>query len=183
MSSVLPNGGEDIMRYDRPCAVQCSWIVRSPSRLPCLGLRPWDREEILIPPQGGRVLRAARHAAIVLMLLCSPVTLAHASENVAGGQNIFQRCASCHVVTGSDPMRKGPSLQGIVGRPIASIPGFDYSPNMATLGAQGRIWDEKTLDEFLKYPSEFVKGTKMTAPPVRREGERAELIAYLRTLK
>jgi cytochrome c2 len=107
---------------------------------------------------------------------------ARGNDNVAEGEKIFQRCASCHVISGVDPARKGPTLQGIVGRRIASIEGFSYSPNMLALGTAGTKWDPQTLDKFLQYPSEFVKATKMTAPPVRRESERSDLIAYLTTL-
>lgn len=125
------------------------------------------------------------HAAVTatgLLLSFSETGDAWADGNVGNGEQIFQRCASCHVVTGSDASRKGPSLQKIVGRPVASVAGYVYSPNMAALGARGAKWDPETLDQFLSYPSEFVKGTKMTAPPVRRESERADLIAYLATL-
>ena len=50
---------------------------------------------------------------------------------------------------------------------------------MAALGASGAKWDDKTLDEFLAQPTDFVRGNKMTAPPIRRETERADLIAYM----
>jgi cytochrome c2 len=106
-----------------------------------------------------------------------------AGGNVAEGEKVFQRCFSCHSVAEEDPRKKGPSLKGIVGRPVASTVGFSYSAQMAALGAMGAKWDEATLDRFLKYPSEFVKGTKMTAPPVRRETERADLIAFLGTIR
>ena len=106
-----------------------------------------------------------------------------AGGNPVEGEKVFQRCLSCHPVAEADPNKKGPSLKGIVGRPVASFPGYSYSVPMAALGATGARWDEATLDEFLKYPSEFVKGTKMTAPPVRREAERTDLIAFLGTIR
>ena len=99
--------------------------------------------------------------------------------NIVVGEKVFQRCFSCHSIAEEDPNKKGPSLKGIVGRRIAATTGFSYSAPMTALGASGAKWDEATLDEFLKYPSEFVKGTKMTAPPVRRDTERADLIAFL----
>ena len=95
-------------------------------------------------------------AAIAILITYSSAA-ARAEGSAGEGEKVFQRCASCHVVTGSDPARNGPSLQGIVGRAVASVGGYEYSPNMAALGAQGAIWDVQTLDGFLKYPSEFVK--------------------------
>ncbi len=125
-----------------------------------------------------------RRFAFAFAMVCIAVhaTPATSEGRVSEGEKLFQRCASCHSVAEEDPKRKGPSLKGVVGRPVASTAGYSYSAPMAALGASGAKWDEATLDQFLKYPSEFVKGTTMTAPPVRREAERADLIAYLATI-
>jgi cytochrome c len=125
-----------------------------------------------------------RKTILVCVAACFAVQSSPAVSggNIAEGEKVFQRCFSCHSVAEEDPDKKGPSLGGIVGRPVASVVGYAYSAPMTALGASGAKWDEATLDEFLKYPSEFVKGTKMTAPPVRRETERVDLIAFLGTL-
>jgi len=111
------------------------------------------------------------------------VTPAIADGNVAAGEIVFQRCFACHGMV--DPThlgRMGPTLHGIVGRPVASVAGYAYSDAMKAFGATGAQWDEATLDQFLKDPTEFVKGTRMVAAaPVRRETERADLIAYLKS--
>jgi cytochrome c2 len=120
--------------------------------------------------------------AYAMVCIAAHSTPAMSEGSVGEGEKVFQRCASCHSVGAEDPNRKGPSLKGVVGRPVASTAGYSYSAPMAALGASGAKWDEATLDQFLKYPSEFVKGTTMTAPPVRREAERADLIAYLATI-
>ena len=107
---------------------------------------------------------------------------ARAEGNVAGGEIVFQRCIVCHgKMDMGQPKRMGPPLQGIVGRNVASVEGYAYSDAMKAFGETGAVWDEATLDRFLKEPVLFVKGTKMMAPPVRRDKERADLIAYLRT--
>ena len=125
-----------------------------------------------------------RKAIFAYVAVCLAVQSAPAVSggNIIEGEKVFQRCFSCHSVAEEDPSKKGPSLKGIVGRPVASAAGYSYSAPMAALGASGTKWDEATLDQFLKYPSEFVKATKMTAPPIRRETERANLIAYLGTI-
>jgi|SRR5690349_11150105 len=120
--------------------------------------------------------------AYVAIWMAAQTAPAMSDGNIVEGEKVFQRCASCHSVAEEDPNKKGPSLKGIVGRPVASTAGYSYSAPMAALGASGAKWDEATLDQFLKYPSEFVKGTTMTAPPVRRETERADLIAFLGTI-
>jgi cytochrome c len=96
------------------------------------------------------------------------------------GEKVFQRCLSCHSVT-DNTNKYGPYLRGVVGRHVAAAQGFHYSMAMAAFGKTGAVWDEATLDKFLKAPSDLVKGTKMNAPPVRRDTERADLIAYLKS--
>lgn len=115
------------------------------------------------------------------------VVMAHpvlAEGNVAAGEIIFQRCIVCHEKPDpAHPERIGPNLHGVVGRPVASVEGFAYSDAMKAFGATGAKWDEATLDQFIKVPMDFVKGTRMTVPGARRDTERADLIAYLKSLK
>jgi cytochrome c len=107
---------------------------------------------------------------------------AFAEGDVAAGEKLFQRCNVCHLATDT-AHRNGPTLHAVVGRHVASIEGFEYSDSMKAFGATGAVWDEATLGEFLKEPTLFVKGTKMSGvPPLRRDNERADLIAYLKTL-
>ena len=114
-----------------------------------------------------------------LMLMVPP---AIADGNVAAGEIVFQRCIVCHgKMEPAQPPRMGPPLHAIVGRPVASVEGYVYSDAMKAFGATGARWDEATLDQFVKEPILFVKGTKMMAPPVRRDTERADLIAYLKS--
>ena len=107
---------------------------------------------------------------------------AFADGDVPAGEKQFQKCNVCHLATDT-AHRNGPTLHAVVGRHVASVEGFEYSEAMKAFGATGAVWDEATLSEFLKEPTLFVKGTKMSGvPPVRRENERADLIAYLKTL-
>ncbi len=112
----------------------------------------------------------------------SMASAALADGNIVAGEIIFQRCIVCHEKADpAHPERLGPSLHGIVGRPVASVEGYAYSNAMKSLGATGAKWDEETLSQFLKSPQDFVKGTKMTVPGARRDTERADLIAYLKS--
>ena len=86
---------------------------------------------------------------------------ARAEGNVAAGEIVFQRCFACHgKVDPTQLARNGPTLQGIVGRPVASVEGYAYSDAMNAFGATGAVWDEATLEQFLKDPMGFVKGIK-----------------------
>ena len=123
------------------------------------------------------MIKAGIVAAICLALSAG---LAIADCNVAEGEKVFQRCVSCHSIT-EKTNGYGPYLLGIVGRPVANAEGFSYSMAMWNFGKTGVVWDERTLDAFFKGPSDLVKGTKMNAPPVRRDTERADLIAFLKS--
>ena len=101
-----------------------------------------------------------------------------AADPVAG-KAVFGKCALCHSI---DPAKKnvGPTLFGVVGRRSASLEGYTYSPAMKSLD---KTWDEATLDVYLTKPQDFVPGTKMTFAGLPNPTDRANLIAYLSTLK
>jgi cytochrome c len=63
------------------------------------------------------------------------------------------------------------------------VKGFAYSDALRAFGATGAVWDEATLDKFLRDPMGFIKGIKMVAAPVRRDTERADLIEFLKSKK
>jgi cytochrome c len=70
----------------------------------------------------------------------------------------------------------------VLNRPAASVEGFGYSAAMKEFGAGGNKWDYEHLNKFLTSPKAFVKGTAMGFAGDKKDNERADLIAYLRTL-
>jgi cytochrome c len=104
-----------------------------------------------------------------------------AEGDAARGERVFQRCFSCHSVAPSETAQlQGPSLFGIMGRPAAALPGFEYSDAMKAKAAAGLIWTAEMLDRFIADPDAVVPGTPMMVlPPLGDEQERADLIAYL----
>lgn len=91
----------------------------------------------------------------------------------------FAICKSCHmVVQGKHSI--GPSLFGIVGTKAGEVAGYTFSPAMK---ASGLTWDDATLDEYLAGPQKKVPGTRMTYAGQPDAAKRAEIIAYLKTLK
>jgi cytochrome c len=99
--------------------------------------------------------------------------------SVADGQTVSGRCQQCHDLSKGGPNKIGPNLWGIVGRPRASHPGFDYSSAMM---ANHDPWTYDKLFTYLKLPGAMVPGTKMTFAGITSEQDRINLIAYLRTL-
>ena len=115
------------------------------------------------------------------LLLAAAVTLI-AQSGFAGdaklGAIVFKKCMACHSAT--EPVNKvGPSLMGIIGRPVASVEGYEYSTAMKTFGA-GKVWDEAELAAYLPKPSALVKGTKMAFAGLSKPEDIENIIAFLK---
>jgi cytochrome c len=108
-----------------------------------------------------------------------PITALLATASAERGTNVAKQCAACHTFEKGGPNRVGPNLWGIVGRPVASHPGFNYS---AAMKAKGGTWTIEELNEFLRNPRAHIPGTAMTYAGLPRGNQRADLIAYLNTL-
>src|SRR5215472_14691010 len=104
---------------------------------------------------------------------------AAAAADVEAGKAKFKLCAICHSAE-AGKVKVGPSLFGIVGRKAGSLEGYSYSDAMKNYG---KTWTAETLDTYLADPHTVVPGTKMIFPGIKDKTERANLIAYLETLK
>jgi cytochrome c len=93
------------------------------------------------------------------------------------GEAVAERCGACHDWSKGGPNKIGPNLYGVIGRPKAMHPGFDYSPAMK---AKGGNWTYADLFTFLRQPAAFVPGTKMTFAGLPRMQDRLNVIAFLR---
>ena len=102
-----------------------------------------------------------------------------ADGDVAKGEKVSKKCKACHVFDEGGKNKLGPALWGVVGRDIASHDGFNYSGALNELDGD---WNYDKLDQFLAAPKKYVPGTKMVFAGVKKEQDRADLIAYMRTL-
>jgi len=93
------------------------------------------------------------------------------------GAKVFKKCKACHTIKEGGKNRVGPNLYGIVGRKAAQVKGYKYSKAMK---ASDVTWDEATLDKFLTKPKKMMKKTKMAFSGLKKEKQRADLIAYLK---
>ena len=103
-----------------------------------------------------------------------------ASANIGAGENTFKKCAACHTNVSGGASKIGPPMWGIVGKKSGSHPEFKYS---SALAAHGKAWSVEELNAFLYKPTDYLKGTKMAFAGIAKDEERANLIAYLSTLK
>lgn len=104
------------------------------------------------------------------------------SADPARGETVFKRCAACHTSEKGGANKVGPHLWDVVDRPAASVDGFGYSAAMKAFGAEGNKWDYEHLNKFLTSPKGYIKGTAMGFAGDKKDNERADLIAFLRTL-
>ncbi len=101
-----------------------------------------------------------------------------ASADAGKGAKVFSKCKACHKME-KGVNATGPSLYGVVGRPVASMDGFGYSGALTGLGGD---WTPERLNEFLTSPKGYAPGTKMTFSGLKKETDRANLIAYLQSV-
>jgi len=100
------------------------------------------------------------------------------AQDVQKGRKVFEQCAACHSAQAHNGV--GPSLKGIIGRQAGTAPGFHYSHAMKKFG---KNWDASTLDAYLANPQAVVPGNVMPFSGLPSAEDRANLVAYLGTLK
>lgn len=107
-------------------------------------------------------------------------TPAIAAGDATKGAAVFARCAICHTNAKGAGNKIGPNLFGVVGRKAGSLPDYSYSAAMKNAGF---AWTDAKLDAYIKSPATTVPGNKMAYAGLPSDGQRADLIAYLNTLK
>ena len=101
---------------------------------------------------------------------------AAAEGDAAKGEKLYKRCGTCHSLE-AGKKKIGPTLAGLFGREAGSVEGFKYSKAMASSDV---VWDEETLNEYLTNPKKFIPKNKMAFRGLKKDQQRADLIAYLK---
>ncbi|MFZ6874775.1 c-type cytochrome [Undibacterium sp. Di27W] len=119
----------------------------------------------------------SRPHLLAILISLAMTAKAHAAGDASVGQVLYQaRCAACHSVQYNGV---GPAHLGVFGRKAGSVEGYVYS---VALSKARLVWDEKLLDAWLRDPEKLLPGQKMGISTASAR-ERADLIAYLKTLK
>ena len=109
-----------------------------------------------------------------------PIAPLMASADPKAGETISKKCAVCHTFDKGGANKIGPNLFGVVGEPIGQGKGYEFSD---ALKSKHGNWDVDTLNAWLYKPQEFAKGTKMTFAGLPKAKDRADIVAYLESLK
>lgn len=99
-----------------------------------------------------------------------------AKADVNAGQQLLGRCQTCHTFKKGEPNGVGPNQYDLLGRKIASVPGFNYSEAMKS---KGGTWSFQALSDFLASPQKFAPGTRMAFAGLKKPEDRAALIMYI----
>ena len=128
-------------------------------------------------------------AAVLLLAACektppdhrAPVTLPLYTEGDADNGSIIYKdaCGQCHQ-RNAGLNKKGPQLMNIYGAPAAQLKDYTYSKG---LSASGWVWDAETLDPYIADAQKTMPDSKMLSDPMPDAKERADIIAYLSTLR
>ena len=119
--------------------------------------------------------------AVVTLALASFATVAQAEGDAAKGEKVFKKCKVCHMVGEGAKNRVGPPLNNIIDAKAGVQEGFKYSKALVAAGEGGLMWSVEKLDEYLKKPKDLVPKGKMAFPGLKKDEDRADVIAYIKT--
>src|SRR6266446_3031700 len=113
----------------------------------------------------------------VLSILFSGITLSAGDPD--HGAAVFGACIACHSVEPGEHMT-GPSLAHIWGHKAGTAEGFArYSDAVKHAEV---VWDERTLDQWLRNPEKFIPHNYMPFPGIEKSKDRRDVIAYLKAV-
>lgn len=117
---------------------------------------------------------------LAMATLLAFASSAHADGDPAKGEQAFRVCMACHAVGPGAKTKVGPELNGVVGRKWGSVDGYSYSTDLSDGNAQGKVWDEAALDDYLTNPKHLAPHGKMGFTGFPQAEKRADVIAYLK---
>jgi cytochrome c len=130
-----------------------------------------------------RIIRMAAALALTAAVAGATAAGAETAQAVASGEAVFARqCATCHKIGEGAKHGVGPQLNRLFGRRAGSVEGYSFSKAMRHAGDEGLVWDHETLAAYLESPKALVTGTKMNYRGLKDAAQRADLIAFLRSL-
>ena len=143
-------------------------------------VRPKPLEKPVFLPAGGEQTAAASAEQPAAATL-EPIEPLLAKADPKRGEQLTKVCQTCHTFNKGGPNKIGPNLWDVSEEGIAAVPNYQFSA--ALQADKGQKWDPEKLNQWLHNPQSFAKGTKMTFVGFPKAEDRADVIAYLDTLK
>jgi len=143
-------------------------------------VRPKELEKPVFLVQGAEQTAAAPAEQPAAAKL-EPIGPLLAKADPKRGEQVAKVCQTCHTFNKGEPNKIGPNLWDVTEEQIASVPGYQFSSALEK--DKNEKWDPEKLNQWLANPQSFAKGTKMTFAGFPKAQDRADVIAYLNTLK
>lgn len=119
--------------------------------------------------------------AVTVLSTALAATSASAGDAAAGETLFKKKCKMCHTTGDNGKNGMGPNLRGIVGRTVGTV--ASYTKYSDAMKATGVVWDAASIDKLLQDPKAFAEGNKMKGGKIKKADQRADIIAYLATVK
>lgn len=157
--------------------IQRGWPIDSADRVKLKAyMDRLQKGEIVIATAPADATAAAKPAAPKVVLDLGTLL---ASADVDAGKKVARKCISCHTFDQGGRNAVGPNLYGVVGSAKARLTNFNYSSAMQSASGD---WTFESLNDYLRKPSAYIKGTRMAFAGIRKDPDRANLLAYMRTM-
>jgi cytochrome c len=143
-------------------------------------VRPKPLEKPVFLPAGAEQVAAAPAEQPAAAKL-EPIEPLLTKADPQRGEQLTKVCAVCHTFNKGGPNKIGPNLWDVIDEGIAAVPNYQFSA--ALQADKGQKWEPEKLNQWLYSPQSFAKGTKMTFVGFPKAQDRADVIAYLDTLK
>ncbi len=121
-----------------------------------------------------------RSTTLAIAILAATAGLALADGDAAKGMKVFNACKACHTAD-AETNKVGPHLKGLIGRKVAAIAEYKYSGSMTEFAAANPVWDDALFLKYIENPKALVPKTKMAFVGIKKEDQRADLLAYLKS--
>jgi cytochrome c len=93
------------------------------------------------------------------------------------GAEVFRACVACHTLSPDEGAKAGPTLSGIFGRRIATLPSYNFSPALKKLEI---VWTPETVSKLFEIgPAHYTPGTKMPEQTIGSAEDRQALVEFL----